>query len=184
MNNLAEILKVVSGGMIINMDTEVEVPLTGGKNNPMQGRVTKRTTGSSVMLFQNKATNAYKAMVERRLVTEGKDPASFELQPRKWGERLPNTPIVRHTKDQVIKYYLEAIFMRAGESEYFLDGQHINKDQVIGLPVTKPSGQGGLENQVIIRSYALDSIRAMRMVGHEFTGKFGWDADVVLGESR
>jgi hypothetical protein len=43
----------------------------------MQGRVTKQTTGASVMVFTNQASNGYENMVQRRLVAEGKDPASF-----------------------------------------------------------------------------------------------------------
>lgn len=148
----------VNGATFISLDTETAVPLTGGKSNPMQGRVTKRTLGSNVMIFTNKTTNSYDNMVKRRLQDEGKDPASFELSPRKWGTRRPNTPFVDHNES----VYLEVIFLRAGTTQYLLDGKPINKEDIVGLKA-KPdeAEQGGLDNKVIIRTYSVESIKAI-----------------------
>lgn len=175
MQNIATVLANVNGNSFVGLDTEVIVPLTGGRANNMQGRVTKRTTGSQVMVFQNKNTNGYEAMVQRRLVKEGKNPASFQLSPRKWGTRIPNTPIVEHTPAKEVnpKHYLEVIFLKAGTSEYFLDGQPIAKDQINGLKADpEPTGQGGLEDQVIIRTYDVASLTKVRIDGAEFVGPF------------
>lgn len=175
MQNIKEIVSNVNGGTFVGLDTEVNVKLTGGKKNPMQGRVTKITKGSSVMIFQNKNVNGYAAMVMRRLLQEGKDPSTFQLGPRKWGERLPDLPIIKHLKEgsSTPEYYLEVIFLHAGTSFYFLDGKPINKSKIIGLPEARePSGQGGLDNQVIIRCYNLNSIRAMRVDRQYFIGPF------------
>lgn len=51
MTNINDVLKNVNGSSFVGIDTETDVTLLGGKNNPMQGRVTKKTTGSSVMVF-------------------------------------------------------------------------------------------------------------------------------------
>jgi hypothetical protein len=180
--NMAQVLTAMNGAMFIGLDSEVTVDLTGGKSNPMQGRVTKRSTGNSVMVFQNKNGSAYVSMVQRRLVAEGKSAGDYTPQPRKWGERLPNTPIVRHKgKDLNTKYYLEVIFLKAGTSEYFLDGAPIDKADIIGLKEVKPSGQGGLENQVQIRTFAMDSLTAVRCDKQEFKAPFHYDADMVIG---
>lgn len=183
MTNMAQVLTAMNGAMFIGLDSEVEVTLTGGKKNPMQGRVTKRSTGNSVMVFQNKNGSSYAAMVQRRLVAEGKSAGDFTLSPRKWGERLPNTPVVRHdNKAGERKYYLEVIFLKAGKSEYFLDGKPIDKDDIEGLPAKpEPTGQGGLENQVQIRTFAMDSILAVRCDKQEFKAPFHYDADMVIG---
>lgn len=182
--NLANVLSFMNGAAFIGFDSEVVVTLTGGKSNPMQGRVTKRSLGNSVMVFQNKRANGYKEMVQRRLAAEGKNPEDFQLSPRKWGERLPNTPVVRHTdkKTGQRKYYLEVIFLKPGVSEYFLDGQPIAKEDIEGLP-EKPaaSGQGGLEDQVQIRTFATDSLLAIRCDKQEFKAPFHYDADMVIG---
>lgn len=162
-STLSDALQHVSGASFIGIDTKTAPSLTGGKKNPMQGRVTKITRGASVMVFQNKHTNAYENMVNRRLAAEGISP-DFEVGPRTWGERIPNTPFVVHKGN----HYLEVIFLKPGKSEYYLDGAPIDKSHIIGLP-DKPEGeQGGLENKVIIRTFAVDSIVALRVDGTVF----------------
>jgi len=172
--NIATILSTVNGASFISLDTVTDVKLTGGRKNPMQGRVTKRVTGSSVMVFTNKNSNGYANMVERRLMQEGKDPQSFQLGQRQWGTRIENEPFVRHEKDGQLKFYLEVIFLKAGKTEYLLDGEPIAKDAIEGLPEAKDNdeGQGGLENKVIVRSYAVDSIVAIRVNKDEYKGPF------------
>jgi hypothetical protein len=168
-DKFAKIFDNVNGASFVGIDTLTEVPLLGGKKNEMQGRVTKRTVGNQVMVFQNKSSSSYGDMVQRRLLAEGKDPASFELQPRTWGERIPETPFISHTKDGDTTFYLEVIFLRPGTSTYLLDGKPINKADIVGLKPESAGGeQGGLDNKVIIRSFKLTSIEAVRIDGMEY----------------
>lgn len=164
-HKLQNILANVSGASFIGLDTLTEVKLTGGKSNPFQGRVTKRSTGHRVIVFQNKNSNAYENMVERRLVAEGKDPASFELQPRKWGTRIPETPFIEHNG----QLYLEVIFLGAGNSEILVDGKPYKGD-IPGFPQERDNAdsQGGLDNKVIIRTYKCDSVKVVRVDKQEF----------------
>lgn len=154
----------VSGASFVGLDTLTLVSLRGGKKNPQQGRVTKRMTGASVMVFQNKNINGYEAMIQRRLIAEGRDPTSFELGPRAWGQRLPNLPIVEHNGN----YYLEVIFLKAGKVEYFLDGQPIARGDIQGLEEKTEGIQGNLINKVIIRTFSADSITELRVDGQQF----------------
>lgn len=155
----------LAGGTFVGMDTETTVTLKGGKKNPQQGRVTKVMTGASVMCFSNTNGSAYDAMVKRRLTAEGKDPDQFELGDRAWGQRIAGTPFVEHKGD----YYLEVIFLRAGTVEYQLDGLTVVAAAIEGLPEKREStGQGGLDNQVQIRTFAMDSITALRANGQEW----------------
>lgn len=158
----------INGASFVGLDTCTEVKLTGGQKNPMQGRVTKRMTGATVMSFQNKNINAYEAMVQRRLAAEGKDPASFELGQRAWGTRVPNMPIVEHHKDGRPAYYLEVIFMAPGAVSYYLDGNPIAASDIQGLPAATNGEQGGLENKVVLRTFAADSIVELRVDGQTF----------------
>jgi hypothetical protein len=151
----------LEGGTFVGMDTLTDVKLTGGKKNPQQGRVTKQMTGAQVMCFTNSKTNAYDAMVRRRLEAEGKDPDSFELGPRAWGTRIAGTPFVEHNG----KHYLEVLFMRAGAVQYLLDGQLVDESAIQGLPERKEGEQAGLENKVVIRTFSLDSIVELRAMG-------------------
>lgn len=151
-----------NGNTFISIETLTTPKLKGGLKNPQQGRIVKKSV-SNVMIFQNKHTNGYNNMVKRRLENEGKDPESFQLHPRKWGERVENTPLVKH-KDQT---YLEVIFIKNISTEFFLDDELINKDEVIGFQSRKPD-QGGLDNSVIIRTYKLDSIKKIKINKEEY----------------
>jgi len=165
MSSIAHIASLVNGASFVGIDTETVVKLTGGKKNPMQGRVTKVTTGANVMAFQNKNCNAYENMVNRRLDSEGNGD-KFEVGPRKWGTRVDNLPLVEHKG----ALYFELIFNSAGETSYKLDGVAIAKDAIEGLPVRRASsGQGGLKDTVIIRTFKVASLTAVRIDGQEFT---------------
>lgn len=161
---LAAAMQSVNGASFISIDTETDPRLTGGKSNPHKGHVKKVMTGANVMVFQNKTVSGYNEMVKRRLSKEGKNPDSFKLSPRAWGERIPNTPFIEHNG----KYYLEVIFLGSGDVHYELDGADIAKDAVIGLPAPKEEArQGGLNDKVIIRTFALDSLRNVRINHNE-----------------
>lgn len=162
--HIEDLLADVNGNTIISIDTCTNVALKGGKANPMQGRVHKIMIGGNVMVFTNKKSNGYENMVMRRLAQEGKDPASFELKPRKWGTRIEGTPFVEHKNE----LYLEVIFLRPGRSHYVIDGNvHIDRSAIIGLedPVVNEEQQGGLENKVFIRTFKIDSITAITVNG-------------------
>lgn len=156
----------VNGSTFISIDTQTDVKLKGGKKNLCQGRVSKRTTKSNVMVFQNKSTNAYQNMVEKRLTSEGKDPSNFELSPRTWGTRIVNTPFVEH-KGQ---YYLEVIFLKSGDVEVLLDNEVTDKSTIEGYPSTKvESDQGGLSDKVIIRTFKIDSITSITINKQQYS---------------
>jgi len=152
-------LAEVSGASFIGLDTVTTPTLTGGKKNPLQGRIRKIMSGASVMVFQNKNSNGYENMVQKRLVAEGKDATAFELSPRPWGVRVPNTPIVEHKG----KEYLEVIFLKAGEVQFTCDDKPIDRDDIQGLDESPSGEQGNLQNKVIIRTFAMDSLRAVRI---------------------
>jgi len=166
MNNLRKLLASVNGATFININTSTEPKLTGGKSNPHKGRVRKVTTGANVMVFQNKSVNGYEAMVKRRLEKEGKAPESFELSPRKWGTRLPNTPIVEHKGN----YYLEVIFLHKGKTHYELDGVKTDPSNIQGLPgYNGEAEQGGLNDKVVIRTFKIDSLTSITINKETYT---------------
>jgi hypothetical protein len=227
MHNVATVLSTLRGVSFIGLDIETVVPLKGGKKNEMQGRVTKRVTGSTVLVAQNKNTNTYQNMVRNAIVGEllasytdklakAQDAQTlledvlgdaelaklaslievslaetnedrreeaedrFQVQARKWGNRIPNTPFIQHTKkgETEPSYYLDTVFLRAGRVEFFLDGQPIDEDKIIGYEKTEvkegANVQGGLkaENQIIVRSIGLASVLAIRTAGKQYAGSF------------
>jgi len=163
-SKLETILSTVNGATFISMDTCTTPILTGGKKNPMQGRIRKHNTGANIMVFQNKNSNGYSNMVKRRLEKEGKDPVSFNLSPRKWGTRIPNLPIVEHKGAQ----YLEVIYLKSGRTAYTLDGQPIDKDSIEGLKDKPKPLQGGLTDSVTVRTFKVGSITRLKVGGKEY----------------
>ncbi len=163
-SKLEQILSTVNGATFISMDTCTTPILTGGKKNPMQGRIHKHNTGASIMVFQNKNSHGYSNMVKRRLDKEGKNPKLFELKPRKWGTRIPNLPIVEHKGAQ----YLEVIYLKSGRTAYTLDGQPIDKGNIEGLKVSAKPSQGGLDDTVTIRTFKVGSITRLKVGGKEY----------------
>jgi hypothetical protein len=166
--NLTNILAEVNGASFISLDTTTTPTLLGGKANPMKGRIQKHNTRANIMVFQNKKANAYDNMVKRRLLAEGKDPDLFKLSPRAWGTRLQGTPLVEHKG----ALYLEVIYLTSGQTSYTLDGQPIDKADIQGLNDKPTEGkQGGLDNNVIIRTFKLDSVTRLSIGDKEYTAK-------------
>jgi hypothetical protein len=174
MHNLRQVLATVNGSSFVGADFETIAPCRktlGGKRgtglNPHYQQVRKVHKGASLVVFQNKNINGYESMVERRLIAEGKNPSRFELQPRKWGTRIPNFPIVTHTPRDCVnpKFYLEVIFLRPGETTYFYQGKPIDKDDIIGLQIPSHSDeyQGGLDDDVPIRTFCVDNVTELRI---------------------
>ncbi len=152
----------LQGAGIASIDSETNVDLLGGKKNPMKGKVTKVAEGANVMFFTNSNTNSYRNMIHKRLTKEGKNPENFKLSKRVWGERVPETPFVQHKGE----FYVEAVYLRAPKSvKYYLEGQEIAKEDIQGLKADKPKAesQGGLDDKVVIRTFKLKSILAVKM---------------------
>ena len=158
-------LMKLQGCAIGSLTSETVVALKGGKKNPMLGKVTKRAEGGNIMMYCNTNTNTYMNMVKKRLATEGKDPENFQLGQRAWGERVKDTPFIQHKGE----LYVEAVFLNPPKKvEYFLDGAPIAKSDIQGLADDDDSnstGQGGLHNKVIIRTFKLNSIKKIKMGG-------------------
>jgi hypothetical protein len=166
---LKEAIENINGSTFVGIDTVTEVKLKGGKGNPMQGRVVKYTQGANTMIFSNVSGSAYENMVKRRMEKEDKDPETFQVKARAWGTRIDGTPFIEHND----KYYLECIFISSGKSTYLLDGNPINKDEIEGLPEVKVSeeSQGGITDKIIVRTFSLDSIKALRINGQVLTAE-------------
>jgi len=157
MLTLSNIMADVSGASFIGLDTVTTPKLTGGKKNPIQGKIQKHMDGASVMVFQNKNSNGYENMVNRRLESEGFDAETFNVGQRVWGERVEGLPIVTHKGAE----YLEVIFLKAGQVHYTLDGQPIEYADIEGMKTASEGVQGGLEDKVVIRTFKSDSISTL-----------------------
>lgn len=174
--NVVDVLATLRGTMFVGIDTVTAVKLPGGAKNIHQGRVFKVTTGWRARISQNKFVNGYENAVKKQMLEEGKDPTTFELGPRTWGTRIPETPLIEHEGN----YYLEVIVDGTTDSYYLLDNKKVevdtdesgqkylknSKNELLTLLPkvygSSEEAQGGVEDKVIIRTLKLDSILNLR----------------------
>jgi hypothetical protein len=98
---------------------------------------------------------SYEGSVNKQRDREG-SPTDFRAQERKWGERIPGTPLVRY-RDNL---YLEIKVEKVLSTEYKDETGNI----IVGKISKKPTKQG-LQKEVVLRDYLLDSIRAITIDG-------------------
>jgi hypothetical protein len=135
------------------------------------------------MLFTNQNSNGYLNKVRRHLEAEGKDPNSFQLSALPWGERIEGTPFIRH-KD---KHYLQVVFLESGSVHYvamepilysphrnsfdvpmkWQANEEIPEHLIIGLPDRSGSEHQGLDKEVIVRTFCLESIQGLRAMRYQ-----------------
>lgn len=153
---LKALLEKVKGCTFASLDTETQ---------PSSG-IRKLTVSESILLFNSKVSG-YENMVRRRLEALGKNPDNFVLQDLPWGQRMEGWPgcIIQH-RDGL---HLQTIVMRHGTSEVFIGDKKVPPEEVqFLLPSKKPSNQGlPDEKAVIVRTYSLKSITAIRLMGEE-----------------
>lgn len=92
----------------------------------------------------------------------------FDVQPRKWGIRLPNSPLVEHKGN----FYLEAKVEKVFQTRFTdVDGIELSKEDVLPfLPKKRESAtQDRLEKKVYLRDFKLASIQ-----------KFAFDGKIYL----
>lgn len=137
-------------------ETNVDMRKT---DNPYHGEVTKLQK-SNVFINYN-----YENSVNKALTKEGKE-AKFEAQPRKWGERVPGTPLVLHKG----AYYLSARFLNnEPKVEYLHKGEAIDVAQIEQfIPEKKSSGSQGLENEITVRDFKIESIKEIQFGGKKY----------------
>ena len=128
-----------------------------GDPNPYLGRVVKRSRVNGMVNW------VYANSVNRQRGREGEE-QDFTPEPRKWGERVAGTPFVAHKG----ALYLELKVERAVEEPVYLcDGQEIDRAQIAAyLPKRRSNaGHQGVEQEVILRDYRVDSIREITFGG-------------------
>lgn len=152
-SELLNLLNTIKGATFISMETNIVPKLKA--NNPFIG-IKKVSKVSGVIGFN------YSNSVNNQRAKEGVEP-DFKPEARKWGERISNTPLVKH-KD---KFYLE-LKVQNSNSDYFLDGKRVNPEEIKPWYYNKSSRQE-LDNEVILRDYSLDNIKRIKINKEEYS---------------
>ena len=108
----------------------------------------------------------YENAVSRQQIREGGE-GTFQVKPRKWGERVVGTPLVEHKGNT----YLELKVEKVVKTDYFqVDDGKITPCQKgdIAHLMRKPSPNGGhqgVTKEIILRDYDLSNIVELRIGG-------------------
>jgi hypothetical protein len=138
---------------------------------PSSGLV-KTTLSASILLFSGKTEESgYEGMVKRRLLTAGKDPDSFSVGDLPWGEHVPGTPLIM---SQSGRLYLQTVLLRPGEVGWTYLGKAIRREDITWIPRDEDDGGNqwlDRDKRVHVRTYALDSITGIRLLGERLPRK-------------
>jgi len=93
--------------------------LKGGKKNPMQGRIVKRSFGTVTL----SESDAY----AERKVTEGEFEKKTEVRKRTWGVRAGDSCVIMHKGKVYVEFFADDV-----SSEFFLDDEPIEKSEIEG----------------------------------------------------
>lgn len=167
---LSKLSKEKKGPEFISLTVKT-VPEMRKGGNPFIGRVFKVNTLNCQIngIYQNAVNNAREKEGSER---------TFEAAPLKWGMHVPDSPFIVHTKKGESKpsFYLQTRVLHSSTPDYYLDGKFIEslplRDQVISFIPGKSQncetqGVSG-ENEVIIRTFRLDSIMQMKYRGETY----------------
>lgn len=157
-SELVETVKTVKGSSAISVEVETEVDMrkTG---NPYIGAI-KLNTVAGLIGFD------YETGVNNLLGKEDK-PMEFKAQAHKWAVPTDSKNLVAN-KDGT-KLYLRIKVQSAGTPTFFFNGEKIEKALLAPfIPEhKKPATQAALDGEYVVRTYALDSIRSMKILGDE-----------------
>lgn len=131
--------------------------IKGGKGSGYAGRIQKFSRFQVVLnpTYTNAVNN------QRGRETEvGEYMEEFKPEPRRWGKRLEGTSLVENKG----KFYLEVQVLRSFETQWFLDGQPVQSEDVKPLLHQRKgeSKKQQTEKAVILRDYGVNTIRTLK----------------------
>ncbi|RDJ35712.1 MAG: hypothetical protein DWQ19_12915 [Crenarchaeota archaeon] len=163
---LKELLERQRGASFVTIIARTKPQFIGGKSSPMVGvEKVSRVNGVVNWSYQNAVNN--QRTREGQPLDEQGEVEFFEPEPRSWGQRLHDEvgrllPTVEHKG----RTYLELKVQKSIEYSFYRDDQRIPNEEV--LPHLRKNTEGRrqeVDNPVILRDYALDSIKAIRLDG-------------------
>lgn len=149
-SDLISVLKSVKGSTFVNIETVTEPQLLGGKSCPFNG-ITKHSIINGCIGFK------YENSVNNQRLREASI-NDFKSEPRKWGTKIPNTPLVEHQGT----YYLEVKVEKTEQPVYVLSGKIIDNKEIIPY-IPKISSRQDLVKEVILRDFKIDSISRIKI---------------------
>jgi len=148
-------------------------PMTVRKNPNPGARKISHVNGMVNWVYENSVNR-------QRGREQGEDADLFVSHPRKWGTRIHGTPFVEHKGKLYVEMKVERVLGTRYEDA---DGQEISADAVAPFqsPKKGESARQGVEQEIILRDYGLDTITAVTFGGEtlEVRNTDATDAEAV-----
>jgi hypothetical protein len=155
---LAEMLMNHKGSTAVTIVTRTE-PEMRKTGNPFLGNVFKVSRVNGMIGFN------YANSVNNQLNREDKN-ADFIASPRKWGNRLPRTPIVEHKGNLYLEMKVEKSLGHRYEDASGIPLDDATMLQVSSFLPNRPKAQSqGTDKEIILRDYKLASILSITYRG-------------------
>lgn len=159
-STLTDLLSNMRGAKFTTIQTRTEPKLLAkhpitGETNPFRGNIMKisRVNGMIGWIYANSVNN--------QRTREDLTP-DFEPLPRKWGRRIPGSPLVEHQGALYIELKVERSL---GHHYETLEGQEVDAATVEQYLPKRSHGRQGIEKEVILRDYRLESIQSLKLNG-------------------
>ena len=155
---VVEVIKSVKTANAITIEAETE-PIKV-KSNPYYGVKKRNTTNGQIGFY-------YKNAVNNQLAKEDKE-MDFVPQMAKWQKPTDSRNLV--TNADGTRLYLYIRCLSSGEPTFFFKGEEISRDLIAPfLPEHKtPHTQENLDKEVVVRTFAIDNILNIKMLGDEY----------------
>ncbi len=165
-SQLTQLFLDVESATMISLSTET-IPDMRVKGNPFRDDVIKCTEINGVYMWD------YETAVNRRLMKEGGKP-TFKVQARAWGKLVDGTGMVHHIDKKNAEHWYVQL-----KAQHCMDVMYIHRDRnpftqeeveilKTFIPEREEGVNQGLDVPVVIRDYAIDSIREARMFGNVY----------------
>jgi len=134
--------------------------------NPFWDSDNRKWNVSKISVVNGIINFIYANSVENQREREGLDLDKFEPQPRQWGNRILNTPLVKHKGS----YYLEVKVENVLETTYVDSNENkVDREEIEKFlySSSQPSTQK-TENEIVLRDYKIENLEQVRMYGDVF----------------
>lgn len=151
---IEEILCDTRGAKAVTITAKTEVRLKKAARD-IFGQVFKLSRVNGMINWN------YEGAVNRQREREGVE-GDFVSHPRAWGVRMPRTPFVQHNDT----LYLELKVQKSVDEPSYVNaaGETVNINLIREhLPASSSSSRQGVEKEIILRDYKMESITSITM---------------------
>jgi hypothetical protein len=155
---MVEIIKSVKSSTMVTIEAITEVKLP--KSNPYHGAMKRNTINGQIGFYYENAVNNQLGREDKAM--------DFKPQMAVWQRATDSRNLVTNAAGD--KLYLYIRVLSSGVPSYTLNGMEVSREAIAPyLPEhKKPHTQDNLEKEVVVRTFGMDNILNIKMLGETF----------------